>query len=58
MSEMTVKAPWLAAYSDVPSHLEYSKLSMSAELGETVKKYPNYIAYEFMGKKTTYKKSF
>lgn len=58
MSEMTVKAPWLAAYSDVPSHLEYSKLSMSAELGETVKKYPNYIAYEFMGKKTTYKKAF
>ena len=54
----TVKTPWMAAYCDVPAHLEYSKLTMSGELEQTVKKYPKYIAYSFMGKQTTYEKAF
>ena len=54
-AESTVKTPWLAHKDpEVPEHLEYSKLTMSGAVEEMVKKYPNYIAYEFMGKNTTY----
>ena len=50
-----VKAPWLM-YKDpeVPETLEYSPLTMSGRVQEMVKRYPNNIAYEFMGKETTY----
>ncbi len=49
-----VRAPWLKHYGDIPKSLDYFKGSMW-ELIETVaKKYPKYIAYDFMGSKTTY----
>ena len=49
-----VRAPWLKHYGDIPKSLDYFKGTMW-ELIETVaKKYPKYIAYDFMGSKTTY----
>ncbi len=50
-----VKTPWLQ-YKDpeVPETLEYSPLTMSGRVHEMVRRYPNHIAYEFMGKETTY----
>ena len=56
MSEtVQIKAPWLASKDpEVPSTLSYSTLSMCGRVEEMVRQYPNYIAYEFMGKTTTY----
>ncbi|MBR5114714.1 MAG: AMP-binding protein [Oscillospiraceae bacterium] len=50
------KTPWLSNYGDVPFHLEYNQGSMFDAVRETAAKYPDYIAYDFMGKSTTYKK--
>lgn len=52
--KIDVKKPWLNFYGDVPSTLEYSELTMSGEFEECAKKFPSAIAYDFMGKKTTY----
>jgi len=50
-----VKTPWLAHKDpEVPEHLVYSHLTMSGAVEEMAKKYPDYVAYEFMGKNTTY----
>ena len=53
MSE--TKTPWLKNYGDVPFHLQYQECSMWEAIEKIVEKYPNYTAYVFMGKKTTYK---
>lgn len=53
MSE--TKTPWLKNYGDVPFHLQYQECSMWEAIEKVVEKYPNYTAYVFMGKKTTYK---
>ena len=52
MSE--VRTPWLKAFGNIPAHLDYPEYSMFESVEETAKKYPNYIAYEFMGTKGTY----
>ena len=50
-----VKAPWLKSKDpEVPAALTYSELSMCSRVEEMVRRYPDYIAYEFMGKCTTY----
>ena len=54
MSE--VKTPWAAHMCDVPMHLEYFGGSMFEALELVAQEYPNNIAFDFMGKSTTYKK--
>ena len=50
-----VKAPWLKSKDpEVPAALTYSELSMCGRVEEMVRRYPDYTAYEFMGKCTTY----
>ena len=50
-----VKEPWLNSRDpEVPATLTYSELSMCSRVEEMVRRYPDYIAYEFMGKCTTY----
>ena len=57
MSEtVTAKAPWIKNLGDMPSHLEYFKGSMFEAIELIAKKYPEYIAFDFMGASTTYKK--
>ena len=41
---------------DVPMHLDYFEGSMFEMLEQVALKYPGHIAYDFMGKSTTYKK--
>ncbi len=53
--EITAKAPWIDHVGDIPTHLEYPKGSMFDCLKEIAEKYPNYVAFDFMGKPTTYK---
>lgn len=50
-----IKMPWLKNLGGVPSHLEYQKGSMYEAVESIAGKYPDYIAYDFMGSKTTYK---
>ncbi len=50
-----VKAPWLDNYGDVPKTIEYSDGTIYDALCDTAKTYPDYIAFDFMGKKTKYK---
>ena len=54
---MEIKAPWLKFYGDVPHTLDYPKTTMFEEVEKLSKQYPDYIAYDFMGKKTTYKQA-
>ena len=54
MSE--VKTPWAAHMGDVPMHLEYFGGSMFEALELVAQEYPNNIAFDFMGKSTTYRK--
>lgn len=49
------RTPWLDNYGDVPSHLDYHKGSMFDLVNDTATKYPDNIAYDFMGDATTYK---
>ncbi|MBR5429846.1 MAG: acyl--CoA ligase [Firmicutes bacterium] len=47
-------APWLKSYGDVPFHLEYPDRTMFRQLSWTAEQHPNVIAYDFMGRSTTY----
>ena len=50
----TVKTPWEASMGDVPMHLDYFQGSMFEAIEEIARKYPKYIAFDFMGKSTSY----
>ena len=54
MSE--VKTPWKDYMGDVPMHLDYFQGSMFEAVARIAEQYPNNIAFDFMGKSTTYKK--
>lgn len=49
-----LKAPWLKFYENVPAHLDYPDISMYDFVERTARKYPNIVAYEFMGTEVTY----
>lgn len=55
---ITERIPWekAALASGIPMTLEYSDGSLFEALEEAANKYPNYVAFDFMGKSTTYKK--
>ncbi|MGB4985405.1 MAG: AMP-binding protein [Erysipelotrichaceae bacterium] len=52
-----ISKPWTKCYGDVKGSLEYSQLSMAQEFLKVAENNHDIIAYEFMGKKTTYKKA-
>ncbi|NLY71974.1 MAG: long-chain fatty acid--CoA ligase [Clostridiales bacterium] len=49
-----LKAPWLKFYDNVPAKLDYPDISMYDFVERTAKRYPNIIAYEFLGTEATY----
>ena len=53
MSE--VKTPWIKNLGDVPAHLEYFQGTMYEAVERIADQYPNYVAFDFMGKSTTYR---
>ena len=55
MDMITAKTPWKSSMGDVPMHLNYFEGSMYQALERIAEKYPNNIAFDFMGKSTTYK---
>ena len=52
----TAKTPWAPYMGDTPMHLKYFEGSMCQKLEEIAREYPNFIAFTFMGKNTTYKR--
>lgn len=55
MKENTVKTPWKDYMGEVPMHLNYFDGTMVRMVGNTAEKYPEGIAFDFMGKSTTYR---
>lgn len=53
--EVKAKAPWLKHVGDIPTHLEYPSGSMYEAVRKIAEQYPDFIAFDFMGKSTTYK---
>ncbi|MFW9784625.1 MAG: AMP-binding protein, partial [Candidatus Heimdallarchaeota archaeon] len=52
---MYEKKPWLKYYDDhVPEYIDYPRTTMYNALVKTANKYPNSIAYDFMGNESTY----
>ena len=55
MSDSIVRMPWKDYMGEVPMHLEYFDGSMFEAVEKIAEKYPNNIAFDFMGRSTTYK---
>jgi len=55
MSNITAGTPWKDHMGDVPMHLDYFEGTMFEAVEAIAKKYPNAVAFDFMGKSTTYK---
>jgi len=51
---MSIDAPWLNSYGDVPRSLEYPDCSMAHLVLRTAEKYQSVMAYDFFGRKQTY----
>ncbi len=56
MAETLLKAPWEAHLGDVPMHLVYFEGSMTEAVEAIAERFPNYTAFDFMGRSTTYGK--
>lgn len=51
---MSSDARWFKYYGDVPHTLDYPDISMYRMVKNTKEKYPEYIAYDFMGNSVSY----
>lgn len=56
MERIQVKTPWLDYIGDVPPHLDYFQGTMFEAVEEIAEKYPEYVAFDFMGRATTYRR--
>lgn len=54
MHEITAKTPWKDYMGDVPMHIDYFQGSMFEAVENIAKKYPKNMAFDFMGKSTSY----
>lgn len=52
--EITAKTPWASHLGDVPLHLTYFDGSMVAMVEHVAERYPDQIAFDFLGRSTTY----
>lgn len=55
MTSPVVKTPWAEHMGDVPLHLNYFEGSLFEAVERVAKQYPNNIAFDFMGRATTYR---
>ncbi len=47
-------APWVKFYGNTPASIDYPETTMYQQLAATASRYPDNIAYSFMGKQTTF----
>ncbi len=50
-----VRTPWFDHLGDIPATLEYNTGTMYEKVRAVARKFPNNVAFDFMGKSTTYK---
>ena len=55
MENISAKAPWREQLGEVPFTLDYFDGSMFEAVEKIAEKYPNNVAFDFMGRSTTYK---
>jgi long-chain acyl-CoA synthetase len=55
MDGITAKTPWEAQMGDIPLHLEYFEGSMIDKVEQIAEQYPDNVAFDFMGRSTTYR---
>ncbi|MBQ3301075.1 MAG: AMP-binding protein, partial [Eggerthellaceae bacterium] len=55
MGAITAKMPWANSVGDVPLYLDYYEGTMFDKVAQIAEQYPNNVAFDFMGKSTTYK---
>lgn len=55
MESVSVKTPWYAHLGEVPAHLDYFGGSLFEAVKLISEKYPDNVAFDFMGKSTCYK---
>ena len=55
MENITAKTPWKDHLGEVPFHLDYFEGSMFEAVAAIAEKYPNNVAFDFMGRSMTYK---
>ena len=55
MEAITAKMPWANFVGDVPLHLDYFEGSMFDRVEQIAEQYPNNVAFDFMGRPTTYR---
>ena len=51
---LSASAPWRAFYGSTPVSLDYPGKTMYQMVADTARRYPDYMAYSFMGKQTSY----
>ncbi|MBO7727047.1 MAG: AMP-binding protein [Oscillospiraceae bacterium] len=56
MGMITAKTPWQGAMGDIPMHLDYFEGSMFDKVKDIADRYPSFVAFDFMGRSTTYRK--
>lgn len=56
MNNITAKTPWIDHLGDLPLTLNYFEGTMYEAVAAIAEKYPNNVAFDFMGKSTTYKR--
>ena len=55
MEQITAKTPWAGHTEDIPLHLDYFEGSMVEAVRLAAEKYPDYTAFTFMGRATSYR---
>ena len=55
MEQITAKTPWAGHTEDIPLHLEYFEGSMFDAVNKAAKEHPDFTAFTFMGKSTSYR---
>ena len=53
---MYEKKPWLKFYGNVPESIDYPRVTMYQALMDTAGKYPDTIAYDFLGYTSSYRR--
>lgn len=51
---LSAQSPWLNYYGNIPRHIDYPNLTMYQLVQRAADQDPDAIAYEFMGRRTTY----
>ena len=54
MNQITAKTPWAPWMGSVPMHLDYFRGSMFDAVKKIADTYPQNIAFDFMGRSTSY----